>query len=338
MAEFPFLPLATDAYLSDTRHLTTVEHGAYLLLLITAWRRADCRLPNDDTFLAKSAGLNRRAWGDIRDTIMAFWHIDDDGFWTQKRLVQERIRVAARVKQRTDAANAKWRKNKGNGDAGASGSHAVRIGSAYAPITRTRTREEESSIPPSDIEANRIERVSVRRGVQGGGDLAPQAPVQPAPTRTGSPAPTTTARKRAVPPQWQPAEQTIDWLGDRFPALDWGFELPRFRDHHASKGSRFADIDAAFRNWCTNAATDFGRRPTAATGEPHRPVRPTLGEDEWDAVVAAYFGHLGQHRAGQWSSGYGPKPGEPGCFAPARFVERYRRPPMKSEPEESCSP
>jgi hypothetical protein len=42
MAEFPALPLWTDAYLGDTRHLSQSEHGAYLLLLITAWRTPNC--------------------------------------------------------------------------------------------------------------------------------------------------------------------------------------------------------------------------------------------------------------------------------------------------------
>jgi hypothetical protein len=42
MAEYPFLPLWTDAYFADTRHLTLEQHGAYLLLIIEAWRRADC--------------------------------------------------------------------------------------------------------------------------------------------------------------------------------------------------------------------------------------------------------------------------------------------------------
>lgn len=32
MAEFPALPLWTDAYIGDTAHLTNEEHGVYLRL------------------------------------------------------------------------------------------------------------------------------------------------------------------------------------------------------------------------------------------------------------------------------------------------------------------
>jgi uncharacterized protein YdaU (DUF1376 family) len=82
---FPYLPLSTDAYLADTRHLTAEEHGAYLLLLMMAWRSPDCRLPDDDVKLARWASVTPRVWKRLKPTVMAFWTLVD-GYWSQKRL------------------------------------------------------------------------------------------------------------------------------------------------------------------------------------------------------------------------------------------------------------
>src|SRR4051812_4692086 len=88
MAEFPALPLFTDAYLGDTTHLTTIEHGAYLLLLMTAWRSRDCRLPNDDRMLARYTKLTPAQWQRVKPIIEPFFVVTDDG-WTQRRLTDE---------------------------------------------------------------------------------------------------------------------------------------------------------------------------------------------------------------------------------------------------------
>ena len=50
MAEFPAMQIWTDAYLGDTSHLSTTEHGAYFLLLMAMWRNGGS-LPNDDAML-----------------------------------------------------------------------------------------------------------------------------------------------------------------------------------------------------------------------------------------------------------------------------------------------
>jgi uncharacterized protein YdaU (DUF1376 family) len=113
MAEFPALPLFTDAYLADTRHLTTVQHGAYLLLLMEAWRRPACSLPDDDVLLARLTGLLADDWQANKNAVLAFWERDDrTKTWTQKRLSKERSYVKkTSYKQRT-AAKSRWNKEK----------------------------------------------------------------------------------------------------------------------------------------------------------------------------------------------------------------------------------
>lgn len=93
MAEFPVLPFFTDAYLADTRHLTAAQHGAYLLLLMTAWRSTDCRLPDDDNFLARAAAMDIRTWRVNKAVVMAFWKKDEQQKWCQGRLEDERKNV-----------------------------------------------------------------------------------------------------------------------------------------------------------------------------------------------------------------------------------------------------
>lgn len=116
MAEFPAMPLFTDAYMADTRHLTAAQHGAYLLLLMTAWRMPDCKLPNDDVFLSRCAAMNLRTWKANKDVVMAFWKLDDEQKFTQSRLLDERKFVDDKRSKNSDAgkASALKRLNRGS--------------------------------------------------------------------------------------------------------------------------------------------------------------------------------------------------------------------------------
>lgn len=113
MAEFPALPVWTDAYLADTRHLSTVEHGAYLLLLFEAWRRPTCSLPDNDAMLARLAGLSVDEWAQVRDNVMAFWKLDGRSrTWTQKRLLEQREFTRKKSTSQRDKAAKRWNKTK----------------------------------------------------------------------------------------------------------------------------------------------------------------------------------------------------------------------------------
>jgi uncharacterized protein YdaU (DUF1376 family) len=108
MAEFPGFTLWTDAYLGDTGHLTTLEHGAYLLLLITMWR-AGGALPNDDRMLAKYARMTVGQWERIKPTLMLFFTVEGERL-TQSRLTDELEFVRQKSKRQSENARSKSRK------------------------------------------------------------------------------------------------------------------------------------------------------------------------------------------------------------------------------------
>lgn len=89
MAEFPALPLWTDAYLADTTHLTPFEHGVYFLLLMAAWRSPSCDLPDDDERLCRFARCTPKEWVKTRPILIEFFLVEN-GRWIQKRLSSER--------------------------------------------------------------------------------------------------------------------------------------------------------------------------------------------------------------------------------------------------------
>jgi uncharacterized protein YdaU (DUF1376 family) len=105
MAEFPTMPLHTDAIVADTQHLDNAEFGAYMRLLVFAWRTPDCSLPDDDRRLAIMLGLTPSKWRKIKPVIMSFWDLTD-GKWTQKKQQKVREKVSKNVQQKVSAGKA----------------------------------------------------------------------------------------------------------------------------------------------------------------------------------------------------------------------------------------
>lgn len=82
-----WMPIYWGDYLRDTGHLSTEQHGAYLLLIGHYWTTGKPLLDNDAQ-LSRIARLPSAVWKRARDTIAAFFSITD-GLWRHTRIDAE---------------------------------------------------------------------------------------------------------------------------------------------------------------------------------------------------------------------------------------------------------
>lgn len=82
------MPLYVAEYLADTGHLTTLQHGAYMLLIMHYWRRGS--LPEADDQLAAIARLSAADWKKAKPILQPLFR---DG-WKHKRIEQELAKTA----------------------------------------------------------------------------------------------------------------------------------------------------------------------------------------------------------------------------------------------------
>jgi uncharacterized protein YdaU (DUF1376 family) len=77
------MPLYVGDYLAKTRSLTTLQHGAYMLLIMEYWVKGG--LPTDDKKLQRICGLTSRQWQSNSQAIASFFNSD----WKHDRIELE---------------------------------------------------------------------------------------------------------------------------------------------------------------------------------------------------------------------------------------------------------
>ena len=88
MASFThWMRLHIGDYLSDTMHLTTLQHGAYLLLIMHYFKHGG--LPTEDRALARIVKLPVNLWTRNSSPILAMFRLEN-GVWHHTRIDAER--------------------------------------------------------------------------------------------------------------------------------------------------------------------------------------------------------------------------------------------------------
>ncbi len=184
MAEknMPAMPWFVKDYLIDTMHLTTEQHGAYLLLLGTAWAQGGS-LPDSDHQLASIARLTLDSWVAMKPVVMDFWTLRN-GRWSQKRLNKELDYVTAKRDARRAAGQKGGKVSHGKtreiGLSNAQAKHQAKskqtTSNAQAPTPTLTPTLKEPPNPHSEVPAETL---------HGGGFLEVEGTTEPDPTVPG---------------------------------------------------------------------------------------------------------------------------------------------------------
>jgi uncharacterized protein YdaU (DUF1376 family) len=102
-----WMPLYIGDYLADTQHLTTTQHGAYLLLIMHYWQHGG--LPKDDEAIAWISRLKPDQW---RSNCKAIAALFEPG-WKHKRIERELEKARIVSEKRTLAGAVGGRRSAG---------------------------------------------------------------------------------------------------------------------------------------------------------------------------------------------------------------------------------
>lgn len=136
----PWMPIYWGDYTKKTQHLSTLEHGAYLLLIAHYWNTgqpvADC-----DDVLRRITRTTSKQWNQISKTIRGFF-ISEGGFLIHERVEKELQTTLGISTSQSSRAKQGWETRKNQRPLDAHGIDAAK------PITITVTTKESNPLTP----------------------------------------------------------------------------------------------------------------------------------------------------------------------------------------------
>lgn len=151
-----FMPLYVSDYLADTMHLTTAEHGAYLLLIMHYWRSRR-PLPRSDAQLSRIAKATDDEWKTLKKSVLPFFEKTPSGYF-HARIAKEISRAEEIYNKRSESGKLGNSKRWGSQTGSQTDCKTVAGQSHLQPhifINKNRARaaaRDQTAAPPAHVE------------------------------------------------------------------------------------------------------------------------------------------------------------------------------------------
>ena len=236
MAALPYMQLYIADYLADTMHLSTEEHGAYLLLMFNYWQTGKS-IPKSR--LPKIARMSNERWLSVETSLKEFFTESGDE-WIHERIERDLEAVRSSLKQKSAAgkASAIARKAKKGTEKQRGGNERSTV--VKSPSQREGNGEPTNKDPDTDLKEN--PSLSAGANENSGGHTQLEDPTPPRYVDGVS----EPIGKFSMSDSWLPSvdfrQRAAQW-GIRLPEPDYlDTELAEFSAYWASEGKVFTQI------------------------------------------------------------------------------------------------
>jgi len=153
-----WMPLYIADYLADTQHLTTTQHGAYLLLIMHYWQHG--KLPDTDEAIARISRLKPDQW---RSNCKAIASMFQPG-WKHKRIDRELDRARQISEKRAVLGAMGGRTNKGLNNAQRRNNRLTSEAIAKQKVAQSHKKEREEVAERSNGYTSELNDIVHRKG------------------------------------------------------------------------------------------------------------------------------------------------------------------------------
>lgn len=143
MPSTPYMKLYIGDYLGDTQHLSCLEHGAYMLLIMAYWQ-AGGPITSDPVVLRRITKTDKKEYKNWHENVLKMFE-ERDSMLVHKRIDLEIAKRAQVSEASTNAAKARWSERNADAMPTHSGRNATPI--VHSPESIDKREKDNTNIP-----------------------------------------------------------------------------------------------------------------------------------------------------------------------------------------------